>query len=405
MEKIVVRYADGQGVTHEETFETDSRENLRETLVGKGYFILSEQKVTQTLGQKFKEAFTFQKGVGLKELNDFTKMLRTLIKSGVTIVEALEILLEDGEDTSLNRALRIIVSDIKAGSSLSQALARHANVFPNIYIKTVVAGERAGALEAILDRLVDYFNNMAAIRKKVRGALVYPAILLVIATIATSYMVVAVVPQFKDLFDGIGAELPLPTQILLSISEFMGVWSLFIISLGILAIAIGFGYVKSKEGKERLDALKLQLPVLKGLERNVAYSQFSRTLSTMLAGGIPLFDSLEVVLGSMENKMVAKELSPISLELQRGNALAKTLVNIPQTPKIMQKIVKVGEESGNLSEMLDNLADHFDEETTELTSALVAMIEPILFVGMAIVIGSIIIALLYPVLTAATQFN
>jgi type IV pilus assembly protein PilC len=405
MEKIVVRYADGQGVTHEETFEAQSREALRQSLVSRGYFILNEQKLSLSFVDKLKEGLTFQKAVTLKELNDFTKMLKTLIKSGVSIVEGIEILLEDAEDSALNRALRIIVSDIKAGSSLSQALARHSNVFPNIYIKTVVAGERAGALEAILDRLVDYFNNMAAIRKKVRGAMVYPAILLVVATLATSYMVVAVVPQFKDLFDGVGAELPLPTQILLGASEFMGSWGLLLLSLLILFVAIAISYVKSKEGKEQIDLLKLRIPVLKKLERNVAYSQFSRTLSTMLAGGIPLFDSLEVVLGSMENRMVAKELSMIPAELQRGNALAKTLVAIPQTPKIMQKIVKVGEESGNLSEMLDNLADHFDDETTELTSALVAMIEPVLFVGMAIVIGGIIIALLYPVLTAASQFN
>ncbi len=405
MEKIVVRYADRKGKTHEETFETESRESLRQSLSHKGYFILNEQPVVVSLTDKLKEGLTFEKGISIKELNDFTKMLRTLIKSGVTITEGIEILLEDADDNPLNKALKIIVSDIKSGSSLSQALARHGNVFPNIYIKTVVAGERAGALEAILDRLIDYFTNMAEIRKKVKGALIYPAILLVVASLATSYMVVAVVPQFKDLFDGLGAELPMPTQILLGASEFMGDWLLLFLSVGVLLIALGFGFMRTKEGKEKLDSFKLKVPLLKKLERNLAYSQFARTLATMLAGGIPLYDSLDVVLGSMENRKVALELSAIPMELQRGNALAKTLNAIPQTPKIMRKIVKVGEESGNLSEMLDNLADHFDEEASELTSALVTMIEPVLFVGMAIVIGGIIIALLYPVLTVASQIN
>ncbi|NLV95505.1 MAG: hypothetical protein GX031_13310 [Candidatus Riflebacteria bacterium] len=172
-----------------------------------------------------------------------------------------------------------------------------------------------------------------------------------------------------------------------------------------LLFAGTIAYFRSTEGKEKLDKFKLNIPVLKKLERYFAYSQFSRTMATMLSGGIPLYDSLSVVLDSLENRVIASQLSVIPLELQRGKGFAKALKVIPDVPPLMIRIAIVGEESGNLDEMLDNLADHFDEEISELTDTITSLIEPVLFVGMAIVVGSVIISLLYPVLTAASQIN
>ncbi|MCK9457645.1 MAG: type II secretion system F family protein [Candidatus Riflebacteria bacterium] len=405
MEKIVVRYADENGCTREETFETESREQLQSALKDRGFYILTEKALNDGVAAKIKEGLYYEKGVTVKELNEFTKMLRTLIKSGMPVNDAIAVLIDGAPETPLNTALKVVHADIKSGVSLSRALARHTNIFPNIYIKTIVAGERSGALEAILKRLVEYFNNSIAIRRKVTGALIYPAILFVVATLATSYMIVAVVPQFKDLFDGLGTPLPLPTKVLLSVSGFMADWFILLLCVFVLLLAGTIAYFRSTEGKEKLDKFKLNIPVLKKLERYFAYSQFSRTMATMLSGGIPLYDSLSVVLDSLENRVIASQLSVIPLELQRGKGFAKALKVIPDVPPLMIRIAIVGEESGNLDEMLDNLADHFDEEISELTDTITSLIEPVLFVGMAIVVGSVIISLLYPVLTAASQIN
>jgi type IV pilus assembly protein PilC len=315
------------------------------------------------------------------------------------------VLLDGAVETPLNLALRQVKEDIGEGVSLSSALARHPDVFPDIYVKTIVAGEKAGALENILKRLTEYFVSSMAIRRKIIAALIYPSILLLVSSLAVSYMVVAVVPEFAGLFKSLDVPLPLMTSVLLSTSEFLGEWFYLIVFALILA---GFGiysYSKSPEGKRAIDNLKLSIPVVRDLETNYAYSQFSRTLGTMVEGGIPLLDSLEVVLGSIENKVLAARFAILPELLEKGLGFGKSLKKIQGAPRVMVKVIHVGEESGNLSEMLDNLADHYDEEITETTDAITALIEPVLFLGMALVVGTLVVALLYPVLTAASNIN
>ena len=403
MGKIAVRYADEKGQIKEEEFEAKSVDELREALTRKGCFILEEQPDKGFSG--IRRTFSSTEKATTKELCEFAKMLKTLIKSGMPVNDALDILLDGANNSPLNRALKVVSEDIRTGVSFSKALARHADIFPNIFIKTVIAGERSGAMEAILQRLIEFFTRSIAIRKKFVGAMIYPSILLAVATIATVYLIVAVVPQFQDLFSSLGAKLPAPTVILINISDFFAEWFTIIISAFIVFVVFIINWAKSTEGKKQLDGIKLKLPVYKTLESYFAYSQFARTMATMISGGIPLYDSLGVVVDTIENKVIAQRMGLIQDQLQRGKGFAKALKQIPDIPHIMQRLAVVGEESGNMAEMLDNLADHFDEEIAELTDKVTALIEPILFIGMAIVVGSVIIALLYPVLTAASQIN
>lgn len=405
MQKIKIRYADEKGNTSEEVFETRSLEELRAAFSTRGYYILAETSLDESLADQIKAGLSFQKRVSLKELNEFTKLIRTLLKSGMPITDAIDVLLDDADDTPLNQALREVHQDIREGISLSRALGRHPDVFPEIYIKTIVAGEKAGALESILKRLSDYFTSSLAIRRKVIAAMIYPTILLAVSSLAVVYMIIEVVPEFASLFRSLDIPLPLMTSLLLSASEFLGEWFLLLFCLALLAVAAVVSFYQSPEGRRKIDRFKLKVPMLRDLEKNFAYSQFARTMSTMVEGGIPILDSLKVVLDSLENKVIAKRFSVLPELLEKGLGFGKALKSIPETPSIMVRVVTVGEESGNLGEMLDNLAEHYDEEITELTDTVTSLIEPMLFLGMALVVGTLVVALLYPVLTAASQIN
>lgn len=237
------------------------------------------------------------------------------------------------------------------------------------------------------------------------AAMIYPTILLSVSSLAVVYMVIAVVPEFAGLFRSLDAPLPMVTSLLLSASEFLGEWFLLLFCLGMLVVAGIVSYAQSPEGRRKIDRFKLKVPLLRDLEKNFAYSQFARTMSTMVEGGIPILDSLKVVLDSLENKVIARRFSVLPELLEKGLGFGRALKSIPETPTIMVRVVTVGEESGNLGEMLDNLAEHYDEEITELTDTVTSLIEPILFLGMALVVGTLVVALLYPVLTAASQIN
>lgn len=405
MERIKVRYADEKGRAREEIFETRSLKEMRLAFQAQGYYIISEEREEVGPGDRLKKFLKIGTGTSIKELNEFTKLLRTLIKSGMPINDALTVLLDGAADTPLNSALRQVKEDISEGISLSVAMARHPEVFPEIYVKTIVAGEKSGALENILKRLTDYFVSSMAIRRKVIAALIYPTILLLVSSVAVSYMIVAVVPEFSSLFKSLDVPLPLPTVVLLSASEFIGEWFWLLLFALALVVSALVSYVRSRNGRLQLDNFKLSVPVVRNLEANYAFSQFSRTLGTMVQGGIPLLDSLHVVLESIENKVLAKRFAVLPELLEKGLGFGKSLKKIQGTPGVMVRVITVGEESGNLGEMLDNLADHFDDEITETTDAITALIEPILFLGMALVVGTLVIALLYPVLTAASNIK
>ncbi len=405
MQKIRVRYADEKGNTSEEVFETRSVDEMRAAFSAKGYYILSEDSLETTILDRIKSGLVFKQTVSIKELNEFTKLIRTLLKSGMPITDAIDVLLDGAEDTPLNRALREVHQDIREGISLSRALGRHPDIFPDIYIKTVVAGEKAGALENILKRLSEYFTNSIAIRRKVIAALIYPTILLAASSLAVTYMIIAVVPEFASLFKSLDIPLPMMTSMLLSASEFLGEWFLLLFCFAVLGFALLVSFSRTPEGRQRLDSIKLKIPLVRDLERNFAYSQFARTMATMVEGGIPILDSLRVVLDSLENKVIAARFSVLPELLEKGLSFGKALKSIPETPAMMIRVIYVGEESGNLGGMLENLAEHYDEEISELTDTITSLIEPILFLGMALVVGTLVVALLYPVLTAASKIN
>lgn len=405
MIKARVRYADEKGRIQEFIREVDSVEELRTALTDHGCFVLRIDEVSRSWSEHLFDLLQLRHKVGIGELMEFTRLLRTLIKSGLPLKEALDLLVEDAPDGALPNAVKAVSRDVEEGISFSQALARHPNVFPDIYVKTVVAGVTAGALESVLDRMTSYYAGIIAVRRKLVAALIYPAVLLLVSICAVAFMLIKVVPEFTDLFQSLDVPLPSFTQFVLWASALLADWFWLIIA----ALAAGFVYFRkyasTPDGRTSIDGLKLSIPLIGKLEEKFAFSQFSRTLATMVQGGIPLLQSMSVVIDSLENRAVALRLAEIPTSIERGDSFAQALKSVAGVPRMVSRIVRVGEESGNLGEMLNGLADHYDEEIDNLTSTLTSLIEPLLFLFMAVVIGSLIIALLLPVLSAATNIR
>ncbi len=405
MIKARVKYADEKGRMQEFVREVESIDELRTALTDHGCYVLRIDEEPKSWTEHLSEILQLRRGVGIRELMEFTRLLRTLVKSGLPLKEALDLLVEDAPPGALSNAVRAVSRDVGEGVSFSQALARHPHVFPDIFVKTVVAGVAAGALESVLDRMSSYYAGILEIRGKIVNALIYPAVLLLVSIAAVAFMMVKVVPEFTDLFQNLEVPLPTFTVIILGVSGLLAEWFWLVIA-AVVGLFVAFRkYTATIAGRTHVDGMKLSIPMIGTLEEKMGFSQFARTLATMIEGGIPLMQSLAVVIDSLENRALALRLAHIPESIERGDSFAQALKSVPHVPRMVPRIVKVGEESGNLGEMLNGLADHYDEEIDNLTSSLTRLIEPLLFLLMAVVIGSIIVALLLPILTAATNIR
>ncbi|MBF0409905.1 MAG: type II secretion system F family protein [Candidatus Riflebacteria bacterium] len=405
MQKFFVKYADQYGRIRENFCDYPSLEDLKREFLSKDLFILEATIQEKSLKESVFSFLNLHNKVSLQELMEFSKLFRTLVKGGLPISDSLEVVTQDMKNELFCRSLKTVQNDIDAGISFSGALGKHPNVFPEIFVKSIMAGEKAGALDEILNRLVMFYKNSISIRRKIFAAMIYPTILMAVSFFAVLYMLIGVVPEFTDLFRSLNVPLPVYTAIVLSISGFFSDYFLYLAVLFTLIVIVTSNYLKTPAGTKFFHGIKLKIPVLSKLEEKYSLSQFSRMLATLVEGGIPLVESLKVVLQSIGNVVIKDRLNPLSELLNKGDSFSASLRKIPEIPLALTKMVHVGEESGNLPEMLNGLADHYDEEIDELTTTLTSLIEPALFLFLALIVGSIIIALLLPVLSAASNIR
>lgn len=405
MQRVQVKFADGKGRVREAVFDTESPDQLRQSLTERGYYIIQETSVTKTFQEHLLALSPFGGGVSLSELTEFSQLLRTLLKAGLPLKDALDVLLEEQPKGPLPHALNTVLNDISEGISFSRALGRHPSVFPDLYVRTVVAGEKAGALEQVLERVIGYYRSMMTIRRKLMAAMIYPAILLMVSAGAITFMLVKVFPEFSNLFQTLDVPLPPLTQVVVGTSDFVAAWFFPLFGLVILAAVLIRNFIRTPSGRRWFDRQKLRIPLIRTLEEKYAFSQFSRTLSTLIEGGIPLIEGLQVVIDGLENKELAWKMRTLQPDIERGDTFAKAMRNIPETPAALSRIIHVGEESGQLAGMLNNLADHYDEEIEALTSTLTSLIEPLMFLMLTAVVGTMIVALLLPIMSAASNIR
>jgi len=340
-----------------------------------------------------------------REFLVFNQELATLLKAGMPLVQSLDILRARITNPVFKPVLDDIYERIRAGSALSEAFEAHAGLFPGVYTASLLAGEKSGNLEQVLRRYVSYVKIVSGVKRKTVSALVYPAILVLLSLIVVTVIVVKVVPEFGNFYNQFGKELPLSTRFIVGLSAF--VTSYFVLILGSLAalVVLFWWWVTRPGQRARLDRLVLKLPMLGPIAQKFSTSQGARTLATLLGGGIPLVNALEVTSRSLSNQYMAAELTIAAQQVREGRSLAGSMRDSGAFPDVALKMVEVGESTGALQEMLNSLADFYDEEIDTNLGRFITVIEPLLLVIMGIVIAGLLLSLYLPLFNLSSALS
>ena len=339
------------------------------------------------------------KHVSARTLAVFSRQMAGLINAGLPLMRTLSILIDQTDGKRLQPALVQVQADVESGSSFSAALARHPQTFPPLMLSIIKVGETGGFLGSALGSIADNYQREAELHNKIRAAVTYPAIVLAIALIGVLVMVTFVVPIFEGMFQGLGSELPLPTQILVSVSENMW-WILPAIVVAVIAVVVWWRANRHTEQYRRVvDPLKLKLPVFGKLTTKIAVARFASNLSMMLGAGVPIIQALAIVGQASNNWKIEQAVRDVQESIRQGRSFAAPLAKAEVFPAMVPQMVAVGEESGTLVEMLASIADFYQDEVETATAQLSSTIEPILIVGLGIVIGGMVISLYLPIFT------
>ncbi len=340
--------------------------------------------------------------VTVKDIGVFTRQFATMINAGLPMVQCLDILAQQTEKEGLRTAVARVMSDVEGGSTLAEGLARHPKVFSNLYVNMVEAGEAGGILDIILARLATFLEKLDALQRKVKSALTYPAVVGVVAIGATVFMLIFIIPTFAKMFTDFGGELPLPTKIVIGISDFLrNFW-------WALAAGIGGGifalqrYYKTQPGRLVIDRLLLRVPVLGMVIRKGSVARFTRTLGTLISSGVPILSGLEITARTAGNRVVELAVLSTRESISQGNTISEPLRECGVFPPMVTQMIAVGEQTGALDEMLDKIANFYDDEVDTAVDSLTAIIEPIMIVVMGTVVGGMLIAMYLPMFKLVT---
>ena len=385
-----------RGEVIEEVYVAESESGLRQELEAKGLYILSLSR---------RGAFGWpglappkRRRIKTREFLVFNQELASLLRAGLPLVQSLDILRQRVEDPGFKAILNDVHDRVRAGAALSEAFEAQGEMIPGMYTASLMAGEKSGGLEEVLRRYVAYVKVIAAVKRKTMSALLYPLILLTLSLIVVAIIVLRVVPEFEGFYQGFGAELPIATRMIVALSRLLRGYLLFLV-LGVGGAVVGGWYWLRQPGRgAMLDRLILRVPVVGTIAGRFATSQLARTLATLLGGGIPLVNALDVARRALGNRFFAAQLTLVGQRVREGEALAAALAERGIFPGVALKMVEVGESTGALQEMLTSVADFFDEEIDTQLGRFITIIEPALLVIMGIVIATLLLALYMPLL-------
>ena len=375
-------------------YVADSEDRLRRELEEKGLYILSLQRrsglqaITLTAGGRGR--------ISRQEFLVFNQELATLLKAGMPLVQSLDILRQRVSNQTFKAVLDAIYEKVKAGTSLSDAFSEHGSLFPPVYAASLMAGERSGNLDSVIRRYVAYEKVIGAVRKRTISALIYPAILVTMMLVLIGIIVLRVVPAFSDFYGNFGRPLPLSTRIIVAISNAV-VANVWLILVSVVGVVVGITlWVRHPAQRPVFHRMLLTLPWVGEAIRKFATAQVARTLATLLGGGIPLVNAIEISGRSMSNRYLARELDDVRGRVQEGQSFAAALRERASFPDVAVKMVEVGESTGALQEMLNSLADFYDEEIETEVSRFITLVEPVLLVIMGVIIAVVVLALYMP---------
>lgn len=334
--------------------------------------------------------------IGTKDLTIFCQQFEAVLSAGISVLEALHLLKEQTENKYFQKVIADIYANVEQGESLSSSMSKHPKVFPSILINMIEAGEISGNLEVALRRMASHFEKEFKLQQDVKKATTYPIVVAFISIAVVVVLMVVVIPTFVGMFSEMGMELPLTTRILLAISDFIiNQWYVLIISIALIVLVFTY-YSRSEVGKMMLSGVKLKAPVFGNLNTKIIASRFARTLSTLLASGLPLLDAMEVVSKVVDNHKVMKGLIDAREQVSKGMPLSKPIAEMGVFPPMINHMVRIGEDTGQLEPILDKVADFYDTEVETAVSQLTTMLEPLIIVVLALVVGFVVISIVQP---------
>lgn len=386
-----------QGSVLTGTMEAGEQRMVVDRLRRQRFIVLEIGEIKKNALKDVLDSINFlKKRVRQKDLVLFSRQLSTLIGAGVPIVQGLTILVNQIDNPAFKEVISSVREDIESGTSITEALNRHPTVFSELYVNMVRSGELGGILDVILERLSGYLEAAARLRGKIKSAMFYPAVIALVAGGITTFLMIVVVPAFVKIFEQAGAQLPLPTRMLLMVSNFLRHYIIFLI-IGLIVFVVGLRqYYKTEAGSMRIDRLLLRLPIFGTLLRKIAVAKFTRTFGTLVKSGVPILQALDTVAKTSGNRVIEKAILAAKESIREGERISEPLKASGTFPPMVIQMISVGEETGNLDAMLSKIAEFYEQEVDAAVSGLTSMIEPVVVVFMGIIIGAIAVSMYMP---------
>jgi type IV pilus assembly protein PilC len=335
--------------------------------------------------------------IKMRDIVILTRQFSTMINAGLPLVQAMTILADQSQNKTLSDIMRKVVFDVESGNTVADALSKHPQAFRNLYVNMVAAGEAGGILDTILMRLATFMEKNDALVRKVKGAMIYPGVIMSVAAIAVTVLLIFVIPVFENLFTSAGLALPLPTRIVMGASRFLkGYWYIVLAVIGTAAFLFK-RYNATSDGKLKIDKIMLKVPVLGDVLRKSAVSRFTRTLGTLISSGVSILDGLEITAKTAGNRVVQDAIMESRSSIAGGDTIAQPLKKSGVFPPMVISMISVGEQTGGLDEMLSKIADFYDEEVDAAVSNLLSLLEPVMIVFLGVVVGGMVVAMYLPI--------
>jgi type IV pilus assembly protein PilC len=368
-------------------------------LLNRNLLVLSIQ---ERIGKKGK---TKGGRVKLGDLVVFTRQLATMVDAGIAIVQSLQALADQSPNKVMRDVIRDVCTRVESGESFSEALQKHPKTFNRLYVAMVGAGEKGGLLAEILARLATYLETTDRLRKKIKTAMMYPTAVTTVAICITIFLLVKVIPVFGEIYSSFGAKLPAPTQALIDVSHFLTHWLLLVIIVAVGTVYGWLHYIKTKNGREFWDARRIKLPVFGPIAHKICLARFTRTFASLVHSGVPILDVLQIVSQTVGNTVLEKAVKAAATDIERGEGISQALSKNPVFPSMITRMMTAGEQTGNIDTMLERVSDFLDEEIENALSGLMSLIEPLLIVGLGVVIGGMVICMYLPIFNLANIIN
>jgi type IV pilus assembly protein PilC len=384
------------GATQQGELSAETRDEVIVSLRKQGIIptYVGEKKILETKITLFRR----RKKITDRDVIIFTRQFANMYGAGIPIVQGLDILTKQTDNPVLRDTIIEVKNDVEGGSTLADALKKHPRAFDDLYMNLVAAGEAGGVLDTVLQRLAVYIEKAMKLKRKVKSAMVYPSVVMGVAALVVAIIMIFVIPVFAKIFGDMGVQLPLPTRIVIAMSDFIaGLGGLIVLILFIIAFLGLRQYRRTEKGRMETDRVILKIPVIGDLMRKVVVARFSRTLGTLISSGVPILDGLDICAKSSGNKVVEKTVYEVRREVTAGKTLSEPMTKYTVFPPMVVQMIAVGESTGSLDQMLSRIADFYDDEVDNAVATLTTLLEPALMVFLGVIIGGIVIALYLPI--------